>query len=133
MWSEGCLADFVVRSPYVIGHESSATVIAVGENVDKLKPGDRVAIEPAIPCLKCDFCRQGRYNLCPVSNKQSRGLPPMDGCLRRFYTHPADFCHKYAITAGPTSGLLTVHYHVLLLDSRRQFRSKRGRCVSPSQ
>ena len=98
MWSEGKLADFVVSAPYVIGHESSATVVAVGDNVKNLMPGDRVAIEPAIPCLKCDFCRQGRYNLCPVSNLQSRGLPPMDGCLRKYYTHASEFCYKYCIS-----------------------------------
>lgn len=94
MFDDGYMSDFVVREPVVIGHETSATVVAVGENVTHLKPGDRVAVEPAIPCLKCDYCRSGRYNLCPVSNVQSRGLPPYDGCLRRFYTHPSQFCFK---------------------------------------
>ncbi len=68
--------------------------MAVGDKVTNLKPGDRVAVEPAIPCLKCEFCRGGRYNLCPISNQQSHGLPPADGSLRRYYTHPADFCYK---------------------------------------
>lgn len=73
-----------MKEPLVIGHETSAKVLAVGDKVTNLKPGDRVAVEPAIPCLRCDFCRSGRYNLCPISNRQARGLPPMDGCLRRY-------------------------------------------------
>lgn len=94
LWRNAAVADFVADRPYVLGHEPSATVLAVGTAVKHLKPGDRVAIEPAIPCLQCDFCRKGRYNLCPESNKQSHGLPCADGSLRRYYTHRADFCFK---------------------------------------
>ena len=94
LWKNGFIADFLVKKPYVLGHEPSALVVAVGSDVTHLKPGDRVAVEPAIPCLKCQFCRSGRYNLCPVSNQQSHGLPPADGCLRRYYCHRSDFCYK---------------------------------------
>jgi threonine dehydrogenase-like Zn-dependent dehydrogenase len=94
LWNHGYAADFKVKKPYVLGHEPSAKVLAIGEKVTNLKVGDRVAVEPSIPCLKCDFCRRGRYNLCPISNSHSRGLPPMDGCLRRYYTHRSEFCYK---------------------------------------
>ena len=46
----------------------SAKVSAIGQKVTNLKVSDRVAVEPTINCLKCDFCRRGRYNLCPISN-----------------------------------------------------------------
>lgn len=54
--------------------------------------GDRVAIEPGIPCRICSFCKVGRYNLCPDVKLGS--CPPEDGFLTRFKSHPADFCYK---------------------------------------
>ena len=55
-------------------------------------PGDRVAIEPGVPCSRCSFCREGRYNLCP--DIRFCATPPIDGSLSRFYVHAADFCYK---------------------------------------
>ena len=48
------------------GHESAGEVIGLGEGVTTLALGDRVAIEPGVPCGKaaCDSCRMGKYNLC---------------------------------------------------------------------
>jgi len=50
--------------PVSIGHEASGQIIAVGEEVQKYKVGDRVTIEPIIACGKCDFCMRGEYHLC---------------------------------------------------------------------
>ena len=94
LWRSAQVASFQLNRPFCLGHEPSAVVMQCGQQVHHLKPGDRVAVEPAIPCLKCDRCRSGRYNLCPVSNEQSHGLPNSDGSLRRYYTHRADFCFK---------------------------------------
>ena len=54
--------------------------------------GDRVAIEPGVPCRHCHFCKEGRYNLCP--DIAFCATPPFDGSLTRFYAHAADFCYK---------------------------------------
>lgn len=43
----------------MLGHESSGTVAEVGKAVKNLKQGDRVAIEPGVPCRRCDYCRDG--------------------------------------------------------------------------
>ncbi|CAG2177772.1 unnamed protein product, partial [Oppiella nova] len=119
LWSEGYVADFIVGNPYVIGHESSAIVVAVGDRVENLKPRDRVAVEPAIPCHECDICRSGRYNLCPLSNLQSRGLPPMDGCLQQYYTHPALFCHKLSDNVSAEEGAMCEPFAVVVHAARR--------------
>lgn len=58
-WQRGRIGDFVLKSPIVLGHESSGTVIEVGRAVKNLKQGDRVAIEPGVPCRRCDYCRGG--------------------------------------------------------------------------
>ncbi|XP_046474641.1 sorbitol dehydrogenase isoform X1 [Neodiprion pinetum] len=88
----GRIGDFVVNSPMIIGHEAAGIVSKLGKNVKNLKVGDRVAIEPGVPCRVCEFCRSGRYNLCP--EVIFCATPPVHGNLRRFYTHAADYCFK---------------------------------------
>lgn len=91
-WTRGRIGDFIVKEPMILGHESSGTVVKVGEHVKNLKPGDRVCIEPGVPCRYCDFCKSGRYNLCP--DVKFCATPPVDGTLCRYYKHEADFCYK---------------------------------------
>ena len=54
--------------------------------------GDRVAIEPGVPCRTCSYCKSGRYNLCP--DMQFCATPPVNGSLANYYVHAADFCYK---------------------------------------
>jgi len=91
-WSRGACGKYVVTAPMILGHESAGVVAQIGANVKHLKPGDRVAIEPGVPCSRCALCRQGRYNLCP--EMRFCATPPIDGSLCRFYVHDADFCYQ---------------------------------------
>ena len=50
--------------PNVLGHEFSGVVDEIGEGVTTLKPGDRVAGMPLVPCMKCPDCQKGDYSLC---------------------------------------------------------------------
>jgi len=50
--------------PVAIGHELSGEVVELGKSVSRVSPGDRVAVEPVIPCGKCHFCLRGEYHLC---------------------------------------------------------------------
>jgi len=88
----GRIGDFIVKKPMIIGHEASGIVAKLGKNVTNLKVGDRVAIEPGVSCRTCDFCKGGKYNLCP--EMAFCATPPFDGNLRRYYAHAADFCFK---------------------------------------
>ncbi|XP_044742437.1 sorbitol dehydrogenase-like [Chrysoperla carnea] len=90
--AHGSVAGFIVEKPTVVGHEASGIVDKIGKNVKNLKPGDRVAIEPGVPCRTCTFCKTGKYNICPDLKLCS--IPPTNGNLTRYYTHAADFCHK---------------------------------------
>lgn len=90
-YEHGRIGPYVVRRPLVLGHEASGTVSAVGPGVDEARVGQRVAIEPGIPCRRCDQCRHGRYNLCP--DVQFMATPPVDGAFAEFVTVPADFAH----------------------------------------
>ncbi len=63
-YQHGRVGAFVVREPLVPGHEASGVVEAVGSDVKRVQPGDRVAINPSHPCGRCDCCAAGRGNLC---------------------------------------------------------------------
>jgi len=91
-WSHGRIGSFVLEKPMVLGHESSGTIVKVGSKVTSVKEGDRVAMEPGVPCRRCKPCKIGQYNLCPYVEFAS--TPPYDGTLARYYNIPADFCYK---------------------------------------
>jgi D-xylulose reductase len=76
----------------VLGHESAGTVCTIGSAVTTLKPGDRVAMEPGVPCRRCVTCKAGTYNLCP--DMAFAATPPFDGTLAGYYALPEDFCYK---------------------------------------
>lgn len=82
----------MVEKPMILGHEGAGVVRYVSEDVVGFEQGDRVAIEPGIPCFLCDICRQGRYNLCP--DIRFFATPPVNGALAHFVSHPANFCYK---------------------------------------
>jgi L-iditol 2-dehydrogenase len=90
-YSTGRIGSQVVHFPYPVGHESGGTVVKVGEGVTAVKPGDRVAIEPAISCGKCDQCLEGRPNTC--RNIKFLGCPgQIDGCLSEYIVMPEECC-----------------------------------------
>ncbi len=80
-WQHGRIGSNIITAyPYTIGHESAGVVVAVGDGVTSVKPGDRVAIEPGVPCGACRPCREGRLNLCP--NVRFLGTPMIHGAMR---------------------------------------------------
>lgn len=91
-YNEGRIGSFVVEKPLILGHECAGEVVEVGPRVKSLKVGDRVALEPGIPCRMCNFCKTGRYNLCP--DVVFMATPPIDGAFAEYIVHPEDFAFK---------------------------------------
>ncbi|KAI9837075.1 MAG: hypothetical protein M1819_000724 [Sarea resinae] len=91
-WHAGCIGPMIVEHDHILGHESAGVVLAVHPSVTKLKPGDRVAVEPNVVCHECEPCLTGRYNGC--ERVQFLSTPPVNGLLRRYVNHPAIWCHK---------------------------------------
>jgi L-iditol 2-dehydrogenase len=79
-WEEGAIGDATLARPLVLGHEG-AGVIAGGP-----RRGERVAIDPAIPCEACRACRDGYRNLC--YNIRFAGHGKTDGMMREFMAWP---------------------------------------------
>ena len=91
-WEHGRIGPYVVESDLVLGHEASGVVTAIGSDVTSISVGDRVAIEPGVPCGHCYECRMGRYNLCP--EVQFFATPPVDGAFAQFVVIDENFAHR---------------------------------------
>jgi L-iditol 2-dehydrogenase len=63
-YREGRIGSQVVRYPFIVGHECAGVVESVGPAVRRVRPGDRVAVDPAMSCGACDQCRAGRHHTC---------------------------------------------------------------------
>ena len=63
-YHEGRVGDFALREPMVLGHEVAGEVVEVGPDVTQVQAGQRVAVNPTRPCLRCRYCLSGRSNLC---------------------------------------------------------------------
>ncbi|OWF35012.1 Sorbitol dehydrogenase [Mizuhopecten yessoensis] len=116
-WIEGKCGIFTLGQPMVMGHEGSGTVARVGPGVKSLTIGDRVAVEPGVPCRKCALCKKGRYNLC--KKICFCATPPDDGNLCRYYKHPADFCFKLPDQVSLDEGALLEPLAVAIYSCRR--------------
>lgn len=103
-YETGAIGDYVVKPPFVLGHEPGGTVVEVGKNVKHLKAGDRVALEPGRTCGHCEFCKEGKYNLCP--EVVFFATPPVDGVFQEYVAHEADLCFKLPDNVSTMEGAL---------------------------
>lgn len=117
----GAIGDYVVEPPFVLGHEPGGTVVEVGKNVKHLKIGDRVALEPGKTCGHCEFCKTGRYNLCP--DVVFFATPPVDGVFQEYVAHEAGLCFKLPDNVSTMEGALieplAVGFHAAMQGGAR--------------
>lgn len=86
-YAEGRTGSLEVRFPMILGHECSAVVEKVGKGVKKVRPGDRVAVEPAVTCGECEECLTGSQNIC--KSVQFLSVPgELEGCLKEYMLMP---------------------------------------------
>lgn len=90
-YNEGNIGSQIVKYPFVVGHESAATVIETGNEVSSVKPGDKVAIEPTLWCGECEQCLQNRKHTC--LNQRFLGCPgQIEGILKEYAVLPEKCC-----------------------------------------
>ena len=91
-YTKGRIGDQIVEYPFAVGHEAAGTVLRTGSAVTRVKPGDRVAIDPAISCGACDQCRAGRRHTCRAL--LFLGCPgQIEGCLGELLVMPEQSCY----------------------------------------
>jgi L-iditol 2-dehydrogenase len=96
---DGRIGSQVVEYPFTVGHEGAGVVSRVGTAVKRVKAGDRIAIEPAMSCWKCDQCLAGRPHTC--RKLRFLGCPKQaEGCLCEYLAMPETSC--FPIPAGVT-------------------------------
>lgn len=104
-FEHGRIGPYVVDAPLVLGHEAGGTVVATGPGVTSLSAGQRVSLEPGVPCRSCPQCLAGRYNLCP--DVRFFATPPYDGAFQQYVAMPAAFVHPVPDTVSDdAAGLL---------------------------
>ena len=90
-YTSGKIGSQIVQYPFPVGHEGAGEVFEVGTKVTKVKRGDRIAIEPAMPCGECDQCLAGRPHTC--RRLRFLGCPGQaDGCLSEYIVMPESSC-----------------------------------------
>ncbi len=100
----GSIGDFIVNGDFILGHECAGEIVEIGSKVTELSVGDKVALEPGITCGQCEFCKDGKYNLCP--DVEFLATPPYHGCLENYIAFPANMCFKLPSNITSKEGAL---------------------------
>jgi L-idonate 5-dehydrogenase len=103
-YSSGRIGSFVPKRPFVLGHEFAGEIVAVGSDVPASRVGERVTVDPSMPCGHCGFCRGGRYNLCPDMRFYGSAScdPHIDGGFEEFVLAPST--NAFRVPDGLTWG-----------------------------
>jgi L-iditol 2-dehydrogenase len=88
-YQHGRIGNFIVEKPIILGHESSGEIVEIGSEVKHLKIGQRVTVEPGVTCGVCEYCKSGKYNLCP--EVKFLATPPYDGAFCEYIAIRSDF------------------------------------------
>lgn len=114
----GRIGSQVVEYPFTVGHECAAEVVEVGPDVTRVKPGDRVAVEPAMPCYSCDQCLSGRHHTC--RSLKFLGCPGQaEGCLSEYLVMPETSCFHVPESMSFDEAALTEPLAIGLYSVRR--------------
>jgi L-iditol 2-dehydrogenase len=89
-YTQGKIGPQAAPFPLLLGHELAATVLEAGSEVTRLHVGQRVAVDPLIPCGECDQCRTGRKHTC--RNQKFLGSSGQPGALSEYLVMPANCC-----------------------------------------
>lgn len=93
-----------LREPMILGHEASGTVASLGKSVTGLAVGELVAINPSLPCGRCEECQRGLRNHCNdmLFRGSAMRFPHAQGLFREALLVPAHLLHPVGpdVSAG---------------------------------
>jgi L-iditol 2-dehydrogenase len=121
-YTSGKIGDQVVKYPFTVGHEGAGIVEKTGSAVSRVKKGDRIAIDPAMPCWQCDQCKAGRSHTC--RKLLFLGCPGQaEGCLSEYIVMPETSCfpitEKLSLDDAALSEPLTIGVYAEKLASMK--------------
>lgn len=85
LWTLRGLPGLTLAFPHILGADGAGVVDAVGARVTRVRPGDRVMLNPGISCYACDYCHAGEHSLCLDYKLLGEHLP---GTLCEFIVVP---------------------------------------------
>ena len=103
-YEHGRIGPFVVEAPLVLGHEAAGRVVELGDLASGHAVGDRVTLEPGVPCGRCRECRAGAYNLC--ADVHFFATPPVDGAFAEYVAIHEDFAFALPDSLSDEEGAL---------------------------
>jgi len=97
-FNHGGFGTVRLKEPMVLGHEVAGTVVAVADDVTRVKVGDRVAVNPSRPCSRCKYCLEGLPNQCLDMRFYGSAMrnPHVQGAFRNVLLCDAVQCEKVA-------------------------------------
>lgn len=105
-YTQGQIGSQKVTYPFTVGHEGAGIVVETGATVKRVRPGDVIAIEPAMPCWVCDQCRGGRPHTC--RKLKFLGCPGQaDGALSEYIVMPEESCFPLTGKLTPDHGSIS--------------------------
>ncbi|MDQ1296904.1 MAG: L-iditol 2-dehydrogenase [Bacteroidota bacterium] len=105
-YTDGQIGSQKVMYPFTVGHEAAGTVVETGPAVKRVRSGDLVAIDPAMPCRTCDQCRAGRHHTC--LKLKFLGCPGQsEGALSEYIVMPEDSCFPLSGKLTPDHGAIS--------------------------
>lgn len=116
-YAHGNIGTMIMNKPFVLGHELSGTITAVGKDIDPSRIGKRVAVEPQRPCRTCKQCRAGRYNLCPEIIFYA--VPHVNGAFTEYVTIQNDFAFDLPDNVSFEAGALLEPLSVAIWSCQR--------------
>jgi L-iditol 2-dehydrogenase len=105
-YTKGRIGSQQVIYPFTVGHEGAGVVVETGKAVKRVKPGDMIAIEPAMPCHECDQCLAGRHHTC--RRLKFLGCPGQaEGALSDYIVMPEGSCFPLSGNLTPDHGSIS--------------------------
>jgi L-iditol 2-dehydrogenase len=105
-YTQGQIGSQKVEYPFAVGHEGAGIVTEIGNAVTRVKTGDKIAIEPAMPCWECDQCLAGRHHTC--RKLRFLGCPGQaEGCLMEYIVMPEESCFPLKGNMTPDQGSIS--------------------------
>jgi L-iditol 2-dehydrogenase len=105
-YTQGRIGSQRVIYPFTVGHEGAGIVVETGISARRVKRGDLIAIEPAMPCHECDQCLAGRPNTC--RKLRFLGCPGQaEGCLSEYIVMPEESCYPLHEKLTPDHGAIS--------------------------
>jgi L-iditol 2-dehydrogenase len=127
-YTEGKIGDQIVRFPFTIGHEGAGVAVKTGGGTVRVKPGDRIAIDPAVYCGACDQCLAGRENTC--RNLVFLGCPGQrEGCLSEYIVLPEKCCFPIPSSMSFERAVLSEPFAIALYAVERAMVPKGARAA----